>query len=66
MVTKVILQEYKSLDVADNSNLITTRILKPTKSIDKITRKDNIRSAVNSPDFESFSAIAYSVPLRDV
>ena len=57
MVTKEILQGHKSLDIANNSNLTTTRILKSTKSIDKITRKDNIRAAVNSPEFKSYSAV---------
>ena len=50
-------QGPKSLDVVENDNLIISRILKPTKSIDKITSKENILAAIYSPEYDSFSKL---------
>lgn len=55
--TKDTHQGPKSLDVVENDNLIISRILKPTKSIDKITSKENILAAIYSPEYDSFSEL---------
>ena len=57
MATKDTPQGPKSLDVVENDNLIISRILKPTKSIDKITSKENILAAIYSPEYDSFSEL---------